>query len=311
MRKLHNQKADSLDLLLDTLCNVFGGIILIACLLALLSQDRVTSSPIIVPVADAVGQLLEQRTLAAQAELKGLEELLAELDSGDDTRLRLLAAERDALKKTVERLRREVTEAEANALDVARRQSADPGAELARLQSRERQLRLNLVDLQAQLEAAWEKNQRLNSRLGDLAAEKTAEEGKRLVKLRLPKERLQTREPFPVIIRFGKVYPLTGVDGKPFDFIRPVDESAESFSVDPPRGGGFDLSRDTAALRQIFQRAHNANGYLTCYIYPDSFGAFRDLKSLMHDLALEYGVSLCTENEKLIFGSKGKSPNPL
>ena len=59
--------ADSLDLLLDTMCNTFGGIILIALLVALMPQkqpDGEAPSPSLT--------LYEQRIAFAEAELAAL-----------------------------------------------------------------------------------------------------------------------------------------------------------------------------------------------------------------------------------------------
>ena len=46
-RRLSGSSDDSLELLLDTLCNVFGGIVLIACLLAII--PRATMPPPVCP----------------------------------------------------------------------------------------------------------------------------------------------------------------------------------------------------------------------------------------------------------------------
>jgi hypothetical protein len=44
MRRQRQTSQDSLELLLDTLCNVFGGIILITCLLALMNNRKTDDS---------------------------------------------------------------------------------------------------------------------------------------------------------------------------------------------------------------------------------------------------------------------------
>jgi hypothetical protein len=59
-------ESDSLELLLDTLCNVFGGIVLIACLLAILPRQEM-SSPLM-PSESASAEMLERRLIAAREE---------------------------------------------------------------------------------------------------------------------------------------------------------------------------------------------------------------------------------------------------
>ena len=89
-RRLHANNQDSLELLLDTLCNVFGGIILIACLLAMLSR------PISDIPADTPG--LTETIAKARSELDGLQKLRARLQSEDSPEVRALMKELEALK---------------------------------------------------------------------------------------------------------------------------------------------------------------------------------------------------------------------
>lgn len=311
MRKLHNSGQDSLDLLLDTLCNVFGAIILIACLLALLGRDQTASHSPVNADAGAVGLLLEHRIDAALSELDGLQKLLSEIDDAGDKPLRELAAKRDVLRKTVDRLRKERSDSETQAIQKATAHAADPGTELARLSQRRKELAMRLADLQLQAEAASEKQQFLENRLIDLAREIEGSESTRHVKLRLPKERSSTKHPAAIILKFGEVFPISDGEGHYFDGVRHSSETGDSFIVHPKNSEGLSPSRNASSLREIFARHQSSNSYLAFYIYPDSFEAFRELKPLIHQLGIEYGVHVCIENEVLAFGSKGTSPAPL
>ena len=71
MRKLRPNSEESLDLLLDTLCNMFGGIILISCLLALLTGQKNTAPGNPAEISGAQGRLLAERIEAAKSELAG------------------------------------------------------------------------------------------------------------------------------------------------------------------------------------------------------------------------------------------------
>ena len=77
MNLRRKQPADSLYLLLDTLCNAFGGIILLAVLVVLLtSKEKIHSS------ASADSQeMLQRRLELAQINLQKAEQLAARLQS--------------------------------------------------------------------------------------------------------------------------------------------------------------------------------------------------------------------------------------
>jgi len=77
---------DSLDLLLDTICNSFGGIIFIACLVAILARDTPPARGSAMAAADA--EMLERRIRVAEDDLRQLESLASQqADVANDTGL--------------------------------------------------------------------------------------------------------------------------------------------------------------------------------------------------------------------------------
>lgn len=305
MRKLRGTPTDSLDLLLDTLCNVFGGIILIACLLALLTRDKKGETAKI--VSGSQGQLLERRIEAATEEIAGLKQLLMELDRAGDSPLRKLASERDSLKETLERLRRDRNEANKQQAKATEKSFVDPGKELTALRIEVQKKKMVLATSKSQLSAVEDKLRQLTDRIAQLQGELRMSEAKRIVKLRFPKERAKSKGAFPVILRHGQIYPL--FDGFPGLDIKSVGR--KSIEVTPLPGRGLVLPKQAAEVKAFIAACLEAGGYITAYVHPDSFDSFRQLKSLMHDAVCDYGIEVWDDLEPLRFGSSGTSPNPL
>ena len=77
MKAARFRPGDSLDLLLDTMCNTFGGIIMIAILVALLAQQ---SPAPIVPADRARSEMTERRLAIADTDLAAARALRTQLE---------------------------------------------------------------------------------------------------------------------------------------------------------------------------------------------------------------------------------------
>lgn len=311
MRNLRKPVNDSLDLLLDTLCNVFGSIILIACLLALISREPDTSP--VSPVVDlkGAGLLLERRLEAARKEMENLQLMLDELQTHDQSGLRRLAAERDALRSTVERLRAERQEKAQTDNRRSITAMADPGLEISELRQKAKKEGERLADINSQLQAAQAKKEHASQRLKLLTSQIDENENMRIQQLRLPREKPKTKDSRPVLLKFGEIYPLTDVEGKPFPGLRRIQEADDAFNAHPKKTEGLFTARDAVQLRELFLHYKKTGGYLTLYVYPDSYATFRELKQIILETGVEYGLDACDEHEIIRFGKTGGSPAPL
>ncbi|TDU81822.1 hypothetical protein EI77_01132 [Prosthecobacter fusiformis] len=309
----HRQQApaDSFDLLLDTLCNVFGSIILIACLLALVTREPEPTP--VSPVADVHGKglLLERRIEAAREEKARLEMLLEELKIQDNRGLRLLVAERDELRATVERLRLDQDERTRQERQRGQAASVDPGRELATLRQQSIAEAARLADIQSQLQAAQLKADHVTERLQRLTRQADASENQNIEQLRMPREKPKTKDPRPVILRYGEVFPLTDAEGKATPSVRRAHEADEGFIAHPKKTEGLLVRRDWEQLKQLFLHHKQTGGYLTIYIYPDSFATFREIKQLIIETGIEYGLESYGEFDAIKFSKEGAAPSPL
>jgi len=312
-RKLHSNQQDSLDLLLDTLCNVFGGIIMIACLLAMLSRPQVSEAPISPksPIDHESGILMEKRIQMALAELDGLEKLRAQLQSEDDPSIRPLITQLIALKKTAEKLRQEKAKQDEMATIMAKDKVRDSGHEIARLREMVQEIERRLGIANRNAEAAAQMRQALEKKLSDLQMELEDVSQLKIEKLRFPRERNIHKTASPIIIQYGQVFPLYDSAGNPNSRVTQVRSVNGTFTAFAKKGEGLSPTLHTAALRDILKQLGSGNRYLTLYVYPDSYAALRELKKLIYEAGVDYGMNLREENSVLLFDPKGAKPAPL
>lgn len=296
--------ADSLDLLLDTMCNTFGGIILIALLVALMPQKKPegeTPSPSLA--------LYEQRIAFAEAELAALQKHVKNTPSHDTAaataelagaRERLTNARKDALL-----LASDVTQKAASIATLGGAAWEQLADEFKKLERRETELR-NLIAA-TEAEAA-----RLQERRAALEAQARDEQAKQTVKLRFPKERPRTRNSLAVICKFGRIYPAHQAGGaKDRTNITWKSNGGESEESIPLPDKGIQLPKDAAALRALLTAFKAEDIYIAFYAYPDSYEVFRAAKDIVIEASYEFGIEVVPGGRKLIWGPNGSSPPPL
>jgi len=305
MRKLRHKSDESLDLLLDTLCNVFGGIILISCLLALLTTNRPTQ------IDGGSGSEIEQRLLverleAAKKELSGLEQMFDSIKAKGDEDLQKLLVERDQLRATQERLRQNAARQK-----VDDGSNKDPVGNLEKLRSEVKALDLKIVDAKARVEAATEKARDLAARLQRLKTQIEQTEAKRSEYVRFPREHIASTGHFNLILKYGEVFPLIHVDGRKFSGVTRDPPGKDAFTAIPNKSAGWNIVADRADVLDMLANCKRGSLYVAIYVYPDSFETFRSLKELIYSSGLEYGFEIFPEHMKARFGPNGSTPSPL
>lgn len=304
MRRLRPNSEESLDLLLDTLCNVFGGIILISCLLALLTNQKppVPGDPN--GISGTQGRLLAERIAAAKSELAGLQKISATKKSKGQDELQTLISERNALQATLDRLRKlQPTNSDTTV-------SKDPVGDLAVLRSEVKALDQRLADAKARVEAAEKKARDLAAQIQSLRSKITAEDEKRIERVRFPKERQITKSATNIILKYGAVYPLQDSTGANYSGITRVMKGAEDYEAIPKKSEGIPMT-NLATLRRLLASYKRGGVYVSLCVYPDSFETFRAIKVLVLEAGLDYGFDVFPEHYIITFSPKGTSPAPL
>lgn len=306
MRKLRPKSEESLDLLLDTLCNVFGGIILISCLLALLTSNRPVCPKNDSSDSVVSGRFLADRLEAATKELAGLQAILDKIKAQGNEDIQKLLVERDQLRATQNRLRQAAAEEH-----VDDRSNNDPVGDLTKLRSEVKALDLKIIDGKARTQAAAAKERDLASKLERLKTQIDETEAKRVEYVRFPREHTVAKTGFSIILKYGEVFPVYLADGGAFEGVTRVPLKAETFTAIPKKAEGWDLVKDRTAILETLASCKRGGVYIAIYVYPDSFETFRSLKELILSSGLEYGFDIWPEHYKSRFGPNGSSPSPL
>ncbi len=304
MKAARFRPGDSLDLLLDTMCNTFGGIILIAVLVALLARE---SPAPLAPEARAHSEMIERQLATAESELAAARALRIELAAQSDPTLAVKAAEKQRLSEALRDTQATAEASAAQATKSAAMKSADPSKVLAELAAQVAAQERRNAELQNLLTAQAQNSERLRARLAGLAQQIEKELDVRTKQLRLPKERAQTKDTFNVILKFGRGYPLIGSDGRRNLQAIQWDKRSSGYRVRPIAGAGSDVE----ALARLFRTLRREELYVAFYVYPDAFDLFNAAREAAVEAGLDYGLDIIKAGNELNFGSEGTSPRPL
>jgi hypothetical protein len=293
----------SLELLLDTICNTFGGVLFLAMLVSLLlTQTRKqidveasTADPVpAVSAADLVR--LDSRAEQIERELTHLQTLVTDVrnitgEMAEPGYREQLEAMRDAERKandlTARRVRvlQEIAESQAA---TARAAGTAATTEQERAEAERR-----LAAAQERLDAAREERARLVQsaiRLRDDTAQSTtvSTTGK------APRERDTDKSEFGVMLKYGRMYLMHryntgGREVNTEDFV--VTPGLLHHTAEPKPHAGLELKHGddyVAEVRRQFADNPPKDWYPCLVVHPDSFEEFLTLKAALVSLGYEY-----------------------
>lgn len=293
----------SLELLLDTICNTFGGVLFLAMLVSLLLTQTRKRSELEAETADPVPAVsaadlvrLDVRADEAERELAQLEAVVADVqemggqmaDPGYREKLDAMqeaVRAENALASRRVRVLREIADAQAATARAAGKTSA---TERERAEA-ERQLEVAHERLEA---ATREREQLVQSaiRLRDDSA-RTATVS---TTGRAPRERNTDKSEFGVMLKYGRMYLMHNYDSgerevNTKDFV--LTPGLLNNTAEPKPNAGLDLknrSLPAAELRR-YLAPHPARDWYPCLVvHPDSFEEFLTLKAALVSLGYEY-----------------------
>jgi hypothetical protein len=302
MTKFGKTASDSLDLLLDTMCSMFGAIILIAILVALLTQT--SRSPASVGTNDP--DLLRREIQIAEKDIVAAQEITRSADI--DPAVATFISEERRLEEAIETARVESTRVknEASLSKTDSDFSTKSKAFSESLQGIER----DSGEVRNTLKAQAENTDRLQQRLNVLQQQVAQTKVQHQVKLRFPKEHAKTKDIVPVILKYDAVYPLVSAPSleRNVDNIRWEEEFLiEGHQAVPIKGKGYPPS----ALIPLLQTLNRNVAYLVFYVCDDSFDCFEQVKTVIANAGFEFGWEPISSSEHLRFGKNGHSPPPL
>jgi hypothetical protein len=278
------KKSDSMDLLLDTICNTFGGVLFIAILVVMLVQSSPATSETTQRVQDPVH--LEQFSQLTD-ELSQLADELQRLQDAREGQQRTMSAlAPEAMQALLaDRRDREQTTARLRA-EQARLESliAALGTAIASIQTQS-------VQSQASLEKTLADVERLKRELATAKASRVKE-------LRTPIARRPslTREA-AFVLQYGRLYlwhrydaagNRQGLNTDDFLVLKRTNDGVET-TPRPTRGIPLiDSPQTRAALSEAFRRFRRERHHLTFAVRPDSYAEFQIARNAAIDLGFEY-----------------------
>lgn len=296
----------SLELLLDTICNTFGGIVFLALLVCLLAQNAGHGVARSSDVDATIARFRE--TKLAQFRLDEIERELSDLEQTRTQQIRLAqslepsdagAGGALAAPEAYGRFRVELEILSGTGRELA---------EALRAAEREQQeVRQRAAEAKRQLERA----EAAAARAGEVVEAIKRDRG---LKLRLPMARRTTKRQVPVLVCHGRMrLPLRYAAGRV-----PVGRNDAEVEASAPRSmlrpadlvpaSGTPIDDSDAGVRAVRQRVAGfdpAENYLHFAVWPDSFAEFRTLRDQVVELGFEYQVLLLSPDEPVHFGGGG------
>jgi hypothetical protein len=310
MNLRHRKPHDSLYMLLDTMCNAFGGIILLAVLVVLLtSREKIQRATIHADSTEA----LQRRLAIAQTNLQQALQLSASLQTtaNDDrwkTQVTLLAT-RQQLEDEIKSLR-ELAAQSANEIDA--NAGADPSERLKQADAQLAEEEKKKLAAQNRLDAAKDEKKRIEVRLVGL--EKQLDEAIKISQreLRLPREHDTDRQVVYAIVIYGKVYFCRNLDMTRNNTDIAWTEKLGAEYAAPIKGRGLDPVKNAAELRSYFSTQARNSIYIDFIALEDSFGACIQAKQLAGECGLPYGWIPWKNGQiaALSFATSGYVPRP-
>ena len=271
----------SLDMLLDTLCNTFGGIILIALLLALsVNKKSVELYDKLVKTDDNKSELIREREQLKNSLLDLQDEQIEVLEDLQD--------EADRMREEIEDNKDDLDDlsSDASAAETLAKREKEKLEDLKELELNEEEERLSLEEEVARLETILE-HQELSQEL----------KKKPYRKVSLPQQKDTKKKPLPVIVAHGKMFPMVrfgiGKVTKNEDGLTWNQTPDKRFQIEVDPDKGVDPMNEQI-LEQFLSSVRNAprsvrqSFFLNLFVFSDSesFGVFNKIRdeAVLRDL---------------------------
>lgn len=286
MRRRTENLADSLDLLLDTICNTFGAVIFISILVAILvgrsSADR--EQP-----ADATATenfLHDQQQKIAEARMK----------------LQRLSLQQQQQQALIDRLTTEASRelaAElfaASATQVALSQQRTSAVDSVNaIQAQHLQLEQQLNEQREALATASAKNKELQVQLQAATelASRTAT---------IPRLRRTSKQGVTFMLYRTRLFRAVTPDGTIDDVDCLESVRLQTIVISPRPGAGVAVSSENDPhLRGRFDQIRQNDHFIRLFVARDSFAQFQTVKNVLIQLGYEYEVVLFSEGDAELY----------
>ena len=299
-----DNESDSLWLLLDTICNAFGGMLLVALLFAVLAN---TERQVVEP-PDLTNQVARLKTEIKDANDRytNLVPILEgwQAFTGGWYKVNQFATNTAFLQDTVSNLTVEVSN--------HRWLSTNPAVAASNATAQFCDLTQQVAQATQSFAEAMIEYGHLTGALRRIDAEVKTNVPARNVHLRLPKEHPAGKEAFHVVLKFEQVFFLCDAARSKrsinTDGLAWTEGGTDRLLVTPLQDRG--TPPDHEAVAAGINALNPKTSYVVCWVYADSFRAFQKVKEVIIGKDLEYGWIPMEEDQSLSVANEEVSPAP-
>lgn len=285
-RRSHAQPDDSLELLLDTITNAFGGILFLAILIVILSQNMSPQTLDQVEIDPTITNDLRRQLQELEAELSALklEAEAREVIAGNlaDQDLRKLI---ESLKDRRLQRQEQISELTALRADMSREQK-----NLDSFKDREERLRGEIEEVASEIAQA----------LGNIEKERAS----RKISSPFPEERPATKSHITVTLRYGRLYLDRYPSGEVnLDDFAVLDDGSDFLTVTPKPYRGIPIIEAgelSESLRKFMSNKSPASEYIDISIWDDSYVEFQSLRDYLVDKKFEYRLVIVKDGDEVV-----------
>jgi hypothetical protein len=130
--------------------------------------------------------------------------------------------------------------------------------------------------------------------------------------MRLPNISSTTKQPWNVIVRYGKLYPLDlqAAEGRGAPAHNNRSLSRQARYVEPRPGLGDEPEQGVADMAQAFKDSGQTNFYFAFWVFDDSFPAFISAREAAARFGFQYGWQPLPQDARLQLGAQGERVLP-
>jgi hypothetical protein len=297
MRRRKATPTSSLDLFLDAISNMFGGIILLAILLALIVQSR-SQEPELVSEPGVTVSIQEASVILGK-----LDQLEAQYSQLRDAVLILQQMQPKIQQSEISSLQSELAQRQEMLSESVQKQ-IELSRTLAQQESSTANLRQEIAEVQQQLtstQAALEAEK--------LALDEALEEQVEI--LRLPQVETVVKSNVILLMRYGKLYVTYEQDGiTPNSMHVTVTRLGASSKIAPNSTAGWDLNEPAGIveLKEYLNRYSADSTILSVAVWPDSFKDFIQLRQVALEKGFQYQLWPLTDVPALLVSPSDQLP---
>lgn len=297
MRRRKTSSTSSLDLFLDAISNMFGGIILLAILLALVVQSRsqepeLVSKPGVTMSIQEASNIMEKldRLEGQHLQLRDAVLILRQMEP------KIQQSEISALQTELFRRQEVISESVRQQIELSR-QLTEQSAFTANLRQEIAEVKQQLTNTQAALESE------------QLALDEALEEQAEILKL--PQVETVAKSNVIILMRYGKAYATYREDGVTPNSVHATVTHLGSFTKFTPNSeAGWDLN-DTAEIVELEEYLDQYSAEFTVLsvaVWPDSFKDFSQLQQIALEKGFQYQLWPLTDVPALMVSPSDQLP---